>query len=50
MEDHYDLAYAKSMKAMSPNVIAQVAAEGLTPAHLEQVAAQVEAALQAMET
>lgn len=50
MEDHYDLAYAKSMKAMAPNVIAQVAAEGLTPAHLEQVAAQVEAALQAMET
>ncbi|OSQ46584.1 tRNA 2-selenouridine(34) synthase MnmH [Marivita geojedonensis] len=50
MEDHYDLAYAKSMKAMAPNVIAQVAAEGLTPAHLEQVATQVEAALQAMET
>ena len=50
MEDHYDLAYAKSMKAMAPNVIAQVAAEGLTPAHLEQVAAQIAAALQAMET
>ncbi|MBM2320634.1 MULTISPECIES: tRNA 2-selenouridine(34) synthase MnmH [Marivita] len=50
MEDHYDLAYAKSMKAMAPNVIAQVAAEGLTPAHLEQVTAQIAAALQAMET
>ena len=50
MEDHYDPAYAKSMKAVAPNVIARVSAEGLTPAHLEQVAAQVEAALQAMET
>jgi tRNA 2-selenouridine synthase len=37
------------MKAMAPHVIAQVAAEGLTPAHLEQVAAQVEEALQTME-
>jgi tRNA 2-selenouridine synthase len=50
MEDHYDPAYAKSMKAVAPNVIARVSAEGLTPAHLEQVASQVEAALQAMET
>jgi tRNA 2-selenouridine synthase len=49
MEDHYDLAYAKSMKAMAPNVIAQVAADGLTPSHLEHVAAQVAAVLQAME-
>ncbi|MEN8657595.1 tRNA 2-selenouridine(34) synthase MnmH [Marivita sp.] len=50
MQDHYDLAYAKSMKAMAPNVIAQVAANGLTPAHLEQVAGRIASTLQAMET
>jgi tRNA 2-selenouridine synthase len=49
MQDHYDLAYAKSMKAMAPNVIAQVAANGLTPAHLEQVAGRIASTLQAME-
>ena len=49
MEDHYDPAYAKSMKAMSPKVMAQVQTEGLSPAHLEQVAARIEAALQVME-
>ncbi|MFA8384720.1 MAG: tRNA 2-selenouridine(34) synthase MnmH [Pelagibaca sp.] len=50
MEDHYDLAYAKSMKAMSPKVMARVETEGLSPAHLEQVAARIEAALQVMDT
>ena len=38
------------MKAMSPKVMARVETEGLSPAHLAQVAAQIEAALQAMET
>ena len=50
MEDHYDLAYAKSMKAMAPKVIAQVAAEGLMSEQLEQVAGQIASTLQAMET
>lgn len=49
MEDHYDLAYAKSMKAMVPQVMARITAEGLKPSDLEQVAGEVAAALQAME-
>jgi tRNA 2-selenouridine synthase len=49
MEDHYDLAYAKSMKAMAPQVMARITAEGLKPSDLEQVAGEVAAALQAME-
>ncbi|MGJ8605308.1 MAG: tRNA 2-selenouridine(34) synthase MnmH [Marivita sp.] len=48
MEDHYDLAYAKSMKAMAPNVIARVETDGLSAPHLDQIASQVEAVLQAM--
>jgi len=50
MEDHYDPAYAKSMKAMAPAVRARVETDGLSPAHLDRVAAQIEEALQAMET
>ena len=50
MEDHYDLAYAKSMKAMSPTVISRIETDGLSPAHLNDVAAQIEAVLQAMES
>jgi len=50
MEDHYDPAYAKSMKAMSPKVIGRVETEGLSPGDLETVAAEIEAALQLMET
>lgn len=48
MQDHYDLAYAKSMKAMAPEVVARVEADGLTPGHLRDVAAQIEAVLQAI--
>ncbi len=50
MEDHYDLAYAKSMKAMSPNVMARIETDGLSPAHLDDVAGQIAAVLQVMET
>ncbi|WP_439123920.1 tRNA 2-selenouridine(34) synthase MnmH [Marivita sp.] len=50
MEDHYDLAYAKSMKAMSPTIVARIETDGLSTAHLDQVAAEVEAVLQAMPT
>lgn len=48
MEDHYDLAYAKSMKAMSPTVVARIETDGLSPAHLDRVAADIEATLQAI--
>ncbi|SHH86853.1 tRNA 2-selenouridine(34) synthase MnmH [Marivita hallyeonensis] len=50
MEDHYDLAYAKSMKAMSPTMMATVETRGLEPRDLETVAAEIEDLLQAMET
>jgi tRNA 2-selenouridine synthase len=50
MQDHYDLAYSKSMKAMSPDVVARIETDGLSPAHLDDVAAQIDAVLQAMET
>lgn len=50
MQDHYDLAYAKSMKAMSPEIIARVEAEGLGSTQLADVAARIDAVLQAMET
>nr|WP_283254913.1 tRNA 2-selenouridine(34) synthase MnmH [Marivita sp. GX14005] len=46
MEDHYDPAYAKSMKATAPKVLARVEAAGLAPAQLERVADGVAAALQ----
>jgi tRNA 2-selenouridine synthase len=50
MEDHYDLAYAKSMKAMAPKVIARVETNGLSPPHLDRVAGDIAAVLQSMET
>ncbi|MFP7672546.1 tRNA 2-selenouridine(34) synthase MnmH [Marivita sp. S0852] len=50
MEDHYDLAYAKSMRALAPNVFRQITAAGLHAADLSDVAARVEAALQDMPT
>ncbi|MFP7571128.1 tRNA 2-selenouridine(34) synthase MnmH [Marivita sp. S2033] len=49
MEDHYDLAYAKSMKATAPTVLTRIEAEGLTPAHLDQVAEQIAEAVQSIE-
>jgi tRNA 2-selenouridine synthase len=50
MEDHYDLAYAKSMKAMAPTVAARVETDGLSPAHLDRLADEIKAVLQAMAT
>jgi tRNA 2-selenouridine synthase len=50
MADHYDLAYAKSMKAVAPTVAARIEARGLTPKHLGDVAGEICAVLQAMET
>ena len=50
MQDHYDLAYAKSVKALAPDVVARIRADGLTPQHLSDVAAKVEQALQSMKT
>lgn len=48
MQDHYDLAYAKSMKARAPDVAAQIDANGLSPEDLRSVAAQIEDTLQTM--
>lgn len=50
MEDHYDLAYAKSMKAIAPDVMARIEANGLASKDLDQVAGQIAALLHAMET
>ncbi|MCK0149227.1 tRNA 2-selenouridine(34) synthase MnmH [Marivita sp. S6314] len=50
MEDHYDLAYAKSMRALSPTVVARIEAAGLDAAHLRDVAARIAQVLQTIET
>jgi tRNA 2-selenouridine synthase len=50
MQDHYDLAYAKSMKARAPEVVARVEAKDLSPEQLHHVAGDIEAAFQAMST
>jgi len=50
MLDHYDRAYAKSMKAMSPTIIDRVEAEGLSPENLVDVADRIAEVLQAIET
>lgn len=50
MEDHYDRAYAKSMKARSPDVIARIEASGLRDAHLLDVADRVAQVLHSMST
>lgn len=46
MQDHYDPAYAKSMRAMAPKVVARIGTDGLSPADLDAVAARIEAVLQ----
>mgnify|MGYP007057089444 CR=1 FL=1 len=45
MLDHYDRAYAKSMKAMSPTIIDRVEAEGLSPEQRDEYLSRLEAAV-----
>ena len=46
MQDHYDLAYAKSLKSRAPDMVARIDADGLSAQHLHDVAAKIEATLQ----
>ncbi|MHA6325990.1 tRNA 2-selenouridine(34) synthase MnmH [Roseivivax sp. CAU 1753] len=49
MVDHYDPAYASAMRAMAPDVAARVRTEALGQSALEEVAADIEAALEQIE-
>lgn len=47
---HYDPAYDTSMRAVAPEVVARVRAEGLDAAALEAVGAEIERALQSVRS
>ena len=46
MEEHYDLAYAKSMRALKPELIARIEIVGFSADDLEKAAGQIEQVLQ----
>ncbi|MFD1341482.1 tRNA 2-selenouridine(34) synthase MnmH [Litorisediminicola beolgyonensis] len=46
MEEHYDPAYRRSMKAVAPEIVARIAAESLDAAAQDKAAAEIEAVLQ----